>query len=388
MYKLPKLVFFLAGLLSLPTLNCMAQPAEQPLVIRFNKNVINQQDETAQAVMAVWRNFLTHYQEPFYDNPNWFASVDVPCPNYELFELGYNAEALQGKTATILGIYPVEDDFWAIKTAFTRQKEDGFPIFNAITTVYLKKIQGKYYLFSQLQRYLSNCNVKTIGKLSFYVEKCAIFQEKEAKRLDSLNKKLAQVFQLAEYETKIVAVKSVARLYTDVLGYDFAPMMFPAVQTGGLADRVNNILLSANGSPFYAHELVHFYTAGLAENSAQTNPFFDEGIATLFGGSREKPLDWHWQKLKKYLQEHPEMRLDDLGKSSYAQTKSWDLPDGTYSTDVRYTVAGVLSRKAYEKTGRKALIALLNSGDTDIYSTIEAVFGVKKADFRAFLLSL
>ena len=388
MYNLNKLVFFLASVLSVSTLTCTAQQAEPPLVIRFNKNVLNQEDETAKAVMTVWREFLTHYQEPFYDNPNWFASVDVPYPNYELFELGYSAEALQGKTATILGIYPVENEFWAIKTAFTKQKLDGYPIFNAITTVYLKKIQGKYYLFSQLQRYLSNCNTKTIGKLTFYVEKGAIFQEKQAKRLDSLNKKLAQEFQLPEYATKIVAVKSVATLYTDVLGYDFAPMMFPAVQTGGFADRVNNILLSANGSPFYAHELVHFYTAGLAGNKEQTNPFFDEGIATLFGGSREKPLDWHWEKLKKYLQQHPEMRLDDLDKPSYAQTKSWDLPDGTYSTDIRYTVAGVLSRTAYQKTGRKAFVTLLNSGDTNIYSTIQEIFGVEKAELRAFLLSL
>ncbi len=369
-------------------INCDAQAPKPPLVVRCNPNVINKNGAEETEVLAVWTDFLQHYQQPFANNPNWFSTVDVATPNYLLFEIGYSNKDLDGKTATILGIYPTDDGYWGIKTAISRNDADKNTVFSAIVTVYAKKIQGKYKLFSQLQRYLSFCELKVIGNLSFYTKKGQKFKENDAKRLDSLNKSLAKQFNLPEFSCNIVAVNNVVELYSEVLGYDYAPQMFVAVQKGGLADRVNNTLLSANGSPFYAHELVHFYTQQFAAEGKYVNSFFDEGAATFFGGSREQPLDWHIKKLKIYLAEHPEMDLEDLNNIGYKNTKTWDLPDATYSTDIRYTLGGALCRLQYKQKGVEGLRQLLNAPSNDIYTNIEAFFGVKKENFRAFFMNL
>ncbi len=375
-------------LFSISNYSCTAQTAKPPLVVRCNPNVLNKNGADESEVLAVWTDFLQHYQQPFANNPNWFSTVDVSTPNYQLFEIGYSSKDLEGKIATVLGIFPTDDGYWGIKTVISRGDTDKSPVFGAIVTVYAKKVQGKFKLFSQMQRYLSFCDLKVIGNLSFYTKKGQKFKENDAKRLDSLNKSLAKQFTLPEFSCNIVAVNNVVELYTEVLGYDHAPQMFVAVQKGGLADRVNNILLSANGSPFYAHELVHFYTQQLAAEGKYVNSFFDEGTATFFGGSREHTLDWHIKKLKTYLAEHPEMDLEDLNNTGYKNTKTWDLPDGTYSTDIRYTLGGALCRLQYKKKGIEGLRELLNAPSDDIYVNIEAFFGVKKADFRAFFMAL
>ncbi len=387
-YSIQKILFisFFFGFSCFSTRLNAQQGVKPPLVIRYNPNVINKNGVEESQVLAVWTAFLKEYQEPFADNPYWFSTVDVATPNYQLFELGYSTRDLDGKTATILGVYPTTDGYWAVKTAFNKFDNANNLVFSAIVTVYSKKVNGKYLLFSQLQRYLSRCNLKVIGNLTFYTEKGLTLKVSDANRLDSLNKELAKQFHLPEHACNVVAVNSVVELYSQVLGYDFAPMMYVAVQSGGLSDRVNKTLLSANGSPYYAHELVHFYTQELVGEGQTANSFFDEGIATFFGGSRERSLDWHCKKVKKYLLEHPEMTLDNLNEPYYGNTKTWDLPDGTYSTDIRYTVGGVLARLKYQKSGSEGLRALLLQSSGNIYTDIEQVFGVKKEKFRAFLL--
>lgn len=52
------------------------------------------------------------------------------------------------------------------------------------------------------------------------------------------------------------------------------------------------VLISANNSPYYPQELVHLYTADLNPHN-----WFDEGCATYLDGSVEFPLEHHLRKV-------------------------------------------------------------------------------------------
>ena len=77
----------------------------------------------------------------------------------------------------------------------------------------------------------------------------------------------------------------------------------------GKADPKNRIVYASGLGEYYPHELIHFLL----------NPYFpnchlwiNEGVATYFGMSRGKKLDWHLKKLKKQLSEHPEINLNNM----------------------------------------------------------------------------
>ena len=95
-------------------------------------------------------------------------------------------------------------------------------------------------------------------------------------------------------------------------------------------------------------------------------------MATYFGMSRGKTLDWHLERLNDYLQSHPNIDLNNM----------LELRTMDQYTDYRYVLGGFLIKKAFEKGGYELVIKMMESGknDVDFYNAIEKYLGIKRID--------
>jgi hypothetical protein len=196
--------------------------------------------------------------------------------------------------------------------------------------------------------------------------------------LDSFNTSASKLFRQFPIKFRYFVCESNAHL-SEVFGYEFMPDQYVPNQSGGLCDNGNSIIFAGNGTEYYPHEVVHLYTSKYWSDNG-FHSWFDEGIAAFFGGSRGYPIDWHIQKLKMFLEQHPEQPLSDLFKLT-------TIPNGEQMTEYNYAIGGLICKRVYEKEGMNGLFDLLNSGatDDDFYKAIEKHFGVKKADFGTFI---
>ena len=166
-----------------------------------------------------------------------------------------------------------------------------------------------------------------------------------------------------------------------IMGYDFTPESHTTSQSGAICNPSNRCIFAGNGTEYYPHEVVHLYTNPLwGKNGFYYHSWFDEGIATLFGGSRGYPLEWHLAKLKTYLEQNQQEALSDITKLS-------TVPNGEFLTEYNYAIGGLICKRIYENKGMEGLFDLLKSGssDEDFYKAIEKYLGVKKADFGTFI---
>lgn len=183
------------------------------------------------------------------------------------------------------------------------------------------------------------------------------------------NQKMADLFEKPAKRPKIIVLKNL-KDYCDVLGFDYMPFLTYDAQTGGIAMPKENILFSANNSPYYPHELVHLYTADF-------NPhyWFDEGCATYLGGSVEYPLESHLKKIAS--------QMDTLDFSNLPENKKLDD-----DSNFKYALGGLFCKIAMDEYGgKKSLFALLNSGKTeeDFHSALSKVFGIEKENYDSFI---
>ena len=129
------------------------------------------------------------------------------------------------------------------------------------------------------------------------------------------------------------------------------------------------IVVSANNSPYYPHELVHLYSS-----KYHTHYWFDEGLATYLGGSVGFSLEYHLKKLA---------NIDSLDYSSLPKNQKID--DDTF---VKYTIGGLFCKLAMDEFGGKqALFKLLSYGNTDeeFYLALKDVFSIEKEEIDSFV---
>lgn len=154
--------------------------------------------------------------------------------------------------------------------------------------------------------------------------------------------------------------------YDDFRGFDYTFRTWSmSTEHTGAAVPLNNHLYSINGSFYYPHEIVHFYTADL-----NCHGIFDEGIATYFGNSRG-------YKLKELVQELKEGILG--GTLTIPQDISkWEFEFVNEHHGLVYSLGGLIIEKAFQKGGKQKVIRLLNYGksDEDFYKALDEELGI------------
>ncbi|MFD2566894.1 hypothetical protein [Pseudotenacibaculum haliotis] len=346
--------------------------------IIIDKNVENAEDPNEKEIIKVWSEYL---QSGEYKNPEtkFWDQSQYQIPDYFLWPVGM--KTLKDRTpkvqCTILGVFSVENDHYAIKTALTHINKEGDSVLEAILSVYAKKINGKYLLVNSSQYHKGVWQKEQVGNITYYVHPNHPFDLKAAQKMNAFNEKMAKTFKTNPISFDYF-VSNYSREIVRLWGYDYMAKIYIPGQTGGLADINNSIVYAGNNSEYYPHEVVHLYTHQTYDNGYHF--WLDEGFATFMAGSGGHDLAWHTQKLKEFLAKNPDFII------SFKKLRGY-IPNGLHSTEFRYVIGGLICKKIYEKRGMTRLLEGLKTVKTDeeLYGFIEKELGIKAKDFTDYI---
>jgi len=371
-------------------LSCEAQPTtpapDSPtpyITFHINDNVRNAEEDYAVVIIDLWQRYL---EEPLNflrpENEFWDRSqFTYPDNAYNSLLFGLIGAYKAGKKVrcNILGVTPVENGHYLLNSMFYKTEDStGVTDLKFITTVYARKVGDTYRLVCSPQYLQEAYEIRKVGKVNYLIHPTHNFQPSEAEKMNRFNKEIAAKFEREPLSFDYVVANHTGDL-AYMMGMNFNSYSFSANRSGGLADTYNNIIYAGNNSAYYPHELVHLYTHSAF--SRQHHAWVDEGIAALFGGSTGYYIEWHWQKLKKFLATNPDFPLKDL---TALQT---DIPNGEYTTDFRYAIGGYLMKEIYDQEEMPGLLEALTSGrsEENYFAMLEAKLGFKRAEFEDYI---
>jgi len=364
---------------------CTAQNADTTavgIVYHVNENVKNKDEVYFKEIVQNWKNYLDAQEYVRSENIYWNHEV-YDYPDYSLISLLLELRAIVNNNekiqCSIIGLMPVKNDYYLLKTMYTQQDEATKMVeLKYIISVYAKK-QGDHFQFINSTQYHQEIyENRLIGDINYVIHPDHKFVEKDAIKMNTFNQRMAKLFESEPIKFDYILANNTNDL-GDLLGLNFFSYSYQPVQSGGLADNYNAIIYAGNNSAYYPHEVVHLYTH--AKFSRQYHSWVDEGVAAFFGGSTGYDLEWHVQKLRSFITDHPDYELRDLSK---LQT---EIPNGEFTTDFRYAIGGFLMRQIYENEGMQGLFDALQAGrsEEDYFALLENKLGIKPNEFEAYI---
>ena len=349
-----------------------AQPVKSQLYVN---NGVDTANVEIVAAIRLWENYLSSRPDSIYDNPYW-SQVDKS--RYKYFDLlrsafSPNLYALAaGYKPTVLSVSETEGG-WIVRTLFSAVIKSGFANPLAITNVLARREHGALRLCNILPHNAHQWQRRQVGSITFWCPPAHEFDEMKAHQMNRFTDSLATLFDVPIIPVDYYFADDIATVQR-LRGLDFVMGEGNTRQTSGFADVGNRIVYSGSGSEWYPHEFVHLYANPLFPNA---HGYFLEGLAALLGGSRDRPLSFHIKRAHEYLQEHPEIDLNNF-------FEFWYLDNLTNPT---YVFGGLLCHLANEQGGMTLIKQLLSYGGTndDFYRAVAEVFGVQRDDLNTFL---
>jgi len=358
--------------------------AEDDYYIDFhiNKSVKNAEEDYAIEIIDLWKEYLISREFLYPENRFWDQSM-MPFPDNSIVSLilDLNAARRNNKKVqnSIIGIRPVENDHYLLKTMFTSITDSTDQVnLHYITNLYAKKTEEGFLFVNSTQYHKEIWKNKQVGSVNYIIHPEHKFDLAEAKKMNDFNTFIAQEFMVEPLEFDYVVCNDTDQL-SRLLAYDFFKYSYQPVASGGMADTRNGVLYAGNNSAHYPHELVHLYTHNHA--GLRTHHWIDEGIAAYYGGSTGYTLDWHLQKLRAHLVEDADFKVVNL------EDLQTDIPNGEYITDFRYAIGGFVIMKIKEEAGMQSVLDALKIGrtDEDYFQLIEEKLGASKEGFTDYL---
>ncbi len=377
-------ILIVSILLAIYSGNCEAQDTtEAGSFIEFyiDLSVTNAEEAYFKEVYSLWTDYLRSYQ--YLTHQNGFWGEQHILPDYPYAQLCMHLRAARQENqkvfCNILAIVPVENDYYMIKSMFTKQGDAaGHVHLEYISSVYAKKINGSYSLINSTLYHKELWENQTVGNINYIIHPAYQFDMAKAIKMNEFNTEMANAFEIEPIQFDYVVTNNTIQL-SKLIGYDFFQFSYMPIQSGGMADTYNRVIYAGNNSTYYPHEVVHLYVD--ARFRGLYHSWTNEGVAAFFGGSTGYHLDWHVQKLKTFLEENPDYPINDL---SALET---NIPNGEFMTDMRYAIGGYLCKKIYEMEGMQGLFDALQSGrmDDNYFEMIDSKLGIDHTNFGKYI---
>lgn len=273
-----------------------------------------------------------------------------------------------------------EDGKKIVKVAYIGYNEETETESNLIKAIYnmiAVKIDGKIFFSKYINYVTKDWRIKKEDNLTYYISPSKNFSLEEVEEQKADIKLLSEFFGVEKFPISYYSAVSPEEVFK-LKGFDYHPMMYTS-DSGGFAEDYN-VIISGNNSEYYTHEVVHLYTSKLFPG---INSYFDEGIATYFGGSGKFDYQWQKGKLKKFLTENPDfdvLKHLDVYESMYFEKE----------TPIPYVVSAVLCEMIIAKFGKEKLFSVFKNG-TSLEESFK-IFNLNKnninSELKKFLKSI
>ncbi|WP_164122776.1 hypothetical protein [Sphingobacterium sp. xlx-130] len=191
------------------------------------------------------------------------------------------------------------------------------------------------------------------------------FDGKDIQKQMDFNRSLCEFFDVEKVPYTYFSASSVEEFF-NIQGVQYHPMMY-ADSTGGLV--LHDVIISANDSEFYPHEVCHLY---IKKRIPNIDNYFDEGMATYFGGSGKLMYEDYLQKIKTNLDGYDFMKIF---KQDIFDNSLWE-PD----MPINYVVSAIVCDYGINMIGKEKFFERLNS--TRDRFKILSELGIREGDFN------
>lgn len=211
---------------------------------------------------------------------------------------------------------------------------------------------------------------KKVGFLTYHFPKNHLFNPGKAQKQNDFLEKFANDFGVPVVDIDYYFTETAEQMQ-EIKGFDFIYGDNGEDIPTGIAYVKDKTVFTSGAGEYYPHEIIHVL---LSPHFKNAHGWINEGVATYFGMSRGKELSWHLSRLKKHLQNHPEIDLNNM----------LELINLDSYTGYRYVLGGFIVQLIYEKNGIWGVKEAMSAGrtDADFYALIEAQLDIKQEELN------
>lgn len=343
-----------------------------------NPSVYDTRSSPVTQILNAFGNYVNTKDSLYFKNPYWsdeeYKKRNVPDIFMKNIDYSFMFKQSRFYKPTVLSINKL-DSGYVMKVLFANaEKDNGFSRISAIFNIGAVQENGIWKLHSMLDYNLrSEYKEQKIGAIHYYYHKSRTLNIELCNKFDTINSELAKKFNIPPLNVTYYLCKDNLEMQR-LKGYDFEFTMAAPQQIGGMADNFNEVIYAGNNSEIYTHELTHLYIHKIY--GLNVHEYFDEGLATLFGGSLGQPMEYHLHKIAAYVQKN---------KVDFTKLDQLDSPDEY--TNFLYTIGGLLCKITLEKKGMVGIRELLicPKDNNAFFDNIYKVLDVKRENFNSFI---
>ena len=325
-------------------------------------------------------DFWTDFEKEDYGNPNSIIQCNLlPFYTYEEYFMGVakRNDTLYELQTAFFDDFPSPKQLLGIFTIPLIRTSDGFKLVNKLT------INKSYF-----------CK-KQIGWITYYYPSTYAFDEEAANTAVSRLSAFAEEFGIdgmEPVEYYLFENKTEMFHYFGIDGscYDFYSA--ETVVPYGNSKIGKNKICYTKGGESKIHEFIHLILKSVS--NGQRFSRFEEGICCYFGEHVLQTKEWHFDKLKVFLKDNPQIDLsvdlieayvDADGKYTHDSTQSvikYKRPYSDVYSNYGYDIQMVICEMLYKKGGMDLVKRMLfeTKRNEDEYEMIEALLGIKRED--------
>ncbi|MEL7118356.1 MAG: hypothetical protein AAFO07_02915, partial [Bacteroidota bacterium] len=171
------------------------------IIYHINDNVKNSEEEYFVEISETWKTYLNSNSYVRPDGEYW-SHGEYVYPDMMYISLLLHLRSLRqegGKIqCSIVGIVPVLNDYYLLKTVFLEEDESQNNLVNIkfIVSVYAKKENGKYKFYCGTQYHKETGLNQKIGRINYIIHPEHTFSNLDAIKMDSVNTQIAALFEV------------------------------------------------------------------------------------------------------------------------------------------------------------------------------------------------
>ena len=326
--------------------------------------------------------FWADFEIEDYGNPNSIIQCNLlPFYTYEEY---------------FMGVAKRNDTLYELQTAFF----DDFPSpkqLLGIFTIPLIRTSDGFKLVNKLTINKSSFCKKQIGWITYYYPSTYAFDEAAANTAISRLTAFAEEFGVEGMETVEYYLFDNKTEMFHYFGIDGSCYDFYSAETVvpyGNSKIGKNKICYTKGGEGKIHEFIHLMLKSVS--NGQRFSWFEEGVCCYFGEHVLQTKEWHFDKLKAFLNDNPQIDLsvdliqaymDADGKYTHDSTQSvikYKRPYSDVNSNYSYDIQMVICEMLYQKGGMEMVRQMLleTPNDVALYDSIERLLGIQRSEIN------
>ncbi|HWC54474.1 MAG TPA: hypothetical protein VG676_12890 [Chitinophagaceae bacterium] len=355
------LCFLVLGFIS-PVLDAQ-NVATDTLHLSISYNV-DQQNELNQKIITTLKLFLETQDSSYTENKYWsksdFEKYITPYSDLEGIEAGkLGKHYYQPSLMEIIETDNINRKI--VKIAFIGHNDQTKAnVLKAIYNIVATNENGRI-VFSEYMDYMTrDWQILKEESILYKISPCKAINYAEVLKQKKGVNALCNFLNTNPVPVTFYSCTSPKELF-ELLGFDYHPNLYN--DTSGGWSRDKNIVISANKSEYYMHEVTHIYLRNIFPS---INAFFNEGFATYTGGSGKYDYQWQREKLKKFFETNPNFRCEDHVEDPYERLYY------EHETPVPYMLGALICERTLRLYGKEKLFDLFRNTN-DVFDILKTV---------------